>query len=163
MDLGLLTVIPKMNIFVRSSELLLILLSVLEVQVRTKYRYTLNLSPLKSPNATTISSFFSRNVPASCNELPVNRLRGNGIFQHAPFLVFEDPLRLYLRLSAAGLFPSLCHSTCLHLFLKPSFMRNPITTTTSLLPSPQLSNILDPKSLMGDPASELVNHTTGHL
>ena len=47
--------------------------------------------------------------------------------------------------------------------LNPSFTRNSITTTTSRLPSRQLSSRMDPKSLMMDLESDLFNYTTGRF
>ena len=68
-----------------------------------------------------------------------------------------------LRLLAAGVSSSLRRPCCPLSSLSPSFTRNPITTTTSRLPSHRLSNMLDPKSLMEDLESERFNYTTGRF
>ncbi|KIY52191.1 hypothetical protein FISHEDRAFT_63935 [Fistulina hepatica ATCC 64428] len=68
-----------------------------------------------------------------------------------------------LRLLAAGISSSLRRPRCPLSSLNPSFTRNPITTTTSRLPSRRLSNMLDSKSFMKDVESELFNYTTGRF
>jgi hypothetical protein len=45
----------------------------------------------------------------------------------------------------------------------PSFTKNLTTSTINRLPPRQLSDKLDPKSLMMDLESEIFNYTTGHF